>query len=57
MKLDTVWKWWNRLRFGLSRNLATRGLTVRPILYDKLSQREQEIVYDYWIERQLAIRS
>ena len=56
MKLDTVWKWWNRLRIGLSRDLATRGRTVRPILYDRLSEKEQEIVYDCWIERQLAIR-
>lgn len=56
MKLDTVWKWWNRLRFGLSKNLAKKGLKVRPILYDNLSQQEQEIIYDCWMERQLAIR-
>jgi hypothetical protein len=56
MRLDTVWKWWNRLRIGLSSDLAKKGFTVRPIHYDKLSQREQEIVYDCWLERQLVIR-
>jgi hypothetical protein len=56
MKLDTVWKWWNRLRFGLSKDLAKKRLTLRPIRIDKSSEQEQEIVYDCWMKRQLAIR-
>jgi hypothetical protein len=56
MKLDTVWKWWNRRRSEESKKCASQGIMVRPLSYDDLSEREQEIVYNCWLDRQLAIR-
>jgi hypothetical protein len=53
MKLDNVWKWWDRLKVGLCKKFATQGVIVRPLPYDDLSEREQEIVYHYWATRRL----
>jgi hypothetical protein len=52
MRLDNVWKWWGRLRVGLSKKFAARGVIVRPLPYDELSEEEQEVVYNYWVTRQ-----
>jgi hypothetical protein len=53
MKLNTVWKWWDRLRVGLSKKFASHGVEVRPLQYDNLSEREQQIVYNYWATGEL----
>jgi hypothetical protein len=57
MKLYTVWIWWNRLRFGLSKKFVAQGVQVRSLPWDDLSDREQQIVYDYWQNLQLTVRS
>lgn len=53
MRLNTVWRWWDHLRVGLSKQFAAQGVRVRPLPYDDLSEREQEIVYHYWQTHQL----
>jgi hypothetical protein len=53
MRLNTVWRWWDHLRVGLCKKFAAEGVKVRQLPYENLSEREQEIVYNYWQNRQL----
>jgi hypothetical protein len=56
VELNTVCKWWDRLRVGLCKKFAAQGISVRPLPYDDLSEKEQEIVYNCWLDHQLYIR-
>ncbi len=57
MKTDTVWKWWNGRRAWLSKQLESTGTKVNPLMYDELSEDEQEIIYDFWLTGQFKNRS
>jgi hypothetical protein len=57
MKLNTVWKWWDIRRVWLSAKLEASGVHVRPVAYDELSEEEQGIVYDFWLNNQWKTRS
>lgn len=48
MKLNTVWRWWDYFRVGLCRKWLAQGVKVRPLPYDELNEKEQDIVYHYW---------
>jgi hypothetical protein len=53
VRLNTVQKWWNHLRLRLCKKFGAQGVLVRPLLYDDLSETEQEIVYYHWLYREL----
>lgn len=56
MKLNTVSKWWDHLRVGLCKKFAEKGISVRPLQYDDLTDTEKEIVYHYWSTRELLMK-